>query len=168
MPVKINLGCGRKYLEDHINCDVLPSLRADKHFDLEIFPYPFDSESADEILLDNVLEHLTDVIKVMNEVHRILKRGGVVKIIVPYAKSDWSFQDPTHKHFFTEKSMDYFAPDFAYNFYSSCRFEIRKADLIYDNSTIRHKLRNLIPLRSILRYFLYNLYDGVYFEMVKI
>ncbi len=168
MAVKLNLGCGRKYLEGYINCDFVPSIKADKYFDLEVFPYPIESNSADEVLLDNVLEHLNDVLRVMTELHRILKPGGVARIIVPYAKSDWAFQDPTHKHFFTEKSMDYFRPDFEFNFYSKCRFEVRKAELRYDSTTLRHKLRNAIPFRSVLRYFLYNLYDGVYFELVKV
>jgi len=168
MAVLLNLGCGRKYLDGYINCDVVQTVKADKYFNLEEFPYPFEPNYADEVFLDNVLEHLSDVPRVVNEIHRILKPGGMLRIIVPYAKSDWALQDPTHKHFFTEKSMDYFKEDFQCNFYASCRYHIQKADLTYDNSTFRHKLRNSIPFRSVLRYFLYNLYDGVYFEMIKI
>jgi predicted SAM-dependent methyltransferase len=168
MAIRINLGCGRKYLEGFVNCDIARTVKADKYFDLEVFPYPFEANVADEILLDNVLEHLSDVPRAVTEAHRILKAGGLLRIIVPYAKSDWALQDPTHKHFFTEKTMDYFAEDFPCNFYSTARFKILKAQLTYDNSTLRHKLRNAIPFRSVLRYFLYNLYDGVYFEMQKI
>lgn len=168
MAVKINLGCGRKYLEGYVNCDFSPNVKADKYFDLEVFPYLIDSNSADEIFMDNVLEHLADVPKVMAELHRITKPGGLVKIIVPYAKSDWAFQDPTHKHFFTERSMDYFSEDSPYNFYSESRFRIRKAELTYDSRTARQRIRNLIPGRSVLRFFLFNLFDNVYFELEKI
>ncbi len=164
---KINLGCGRKYLTGYLNCDVSPNVKADVYFNLDVFPYPLEADSAEEILLDNVLEHLEDVVGVMTELHRILKPGGVLKIIVPYAKSDWAFQDPTHKHFFTERSMDYFAAGSPYNFYAACRFNVLQAALTTDNRTTRQKLRNAIPFRSLLRYWLFNLYDNVYFELQK-
>jgi hypothetical protein len=31
-----------------------------------------------------------------------------------------------------------------------------------------HKLRNLLPLKKYLRYFFWNIYDGIYFELEKI
>ena len=74
--VKLNLGCGDKYLKEYINCDVLKTVKADKYFNMETFPYPFKKNYADEILLDNVLEHLQDVVQVMEELYRILKPGG--------------------------------------------------------------------------------------------
>ncbi len=167
MAVKFNLGCGQKHLEGYVNCDFNQETKADQFFDLNIVPYPLESGIADEILMDNVLEHLDDVPKVMCELHRILKPGGLARILVPYAKSDWAYQDPTHRAFFTEKSMDYFAEGFAYNYYTRCRFKIRRAELVSDSTTLRHKLRNCIPFRSVLRYFLFNLYDSINFELVK-
>ncbi len=168
MALKINLGCGMSYLSDYVNCDVLPHVRADKHFDLNALPYPFESGCADEIFMDNVLEHLDEVPRVLAELHRILKPGGLLRIIVPYAKTDWAFQDPTHKHFFTERSMDYFAEGGKWSFYSLVKFKIAKAELVGHNTTWLHKLRNLIPMKRFLRYFLFNLYDNVYFELVKL
>ena len=168
MAVKFNLGCGQKPLEGYINCDFNPDIKADRHFDLNVFPYPLDSGSADEVFMDNVLEHLNDVTRVMCELHRILKPGGMARIKVPYAKSDWAYQDPTHKAFFTEKSMDYFAEGYAYNYYTRCRFKVVRAELIADSVSLRHKLRNCIPFRSVLRFFLFNLYDSIEFELVKV
>ena len=168
MSVKINLGCGQKYLDGYINCDLLPTVKADKHFDLDTFPYPFESGVADEIFMDNVLEHLESIPKVMGELHRILRTVGRLRIIVPYAKSDWAFQDPTHKHFFTEVTMNYFSEGFDYSFYTPYRFKVVRAELVSHSVSFRHKLRNLIPFRSVLRFFLFNLYDNVYFELDKI
>ncbi len=167
-PLRINLGCGRQYLEDYLNCDVNPRVKADRYFDLDTFPYPLEADSATEIFMDNVLEHLEDIPRVMGELHRILRVRGTLRIIVPYAKSDWAFQDPTHKHFFTEATMNYFSDGFEYSFYTPYRFRILKANLVAHRKSLRHKLRNLIPLRSVLRYFLFNLYDNVYFELEKI
>ena len=167
-PSKVNLGCGQKLLDGYLNCDVLEHIKADRHFDLETFPYPLADAFADEILMDNVLEHLDDIPKVMGELHRILKTGGVLKILVPYGKSDWALQDPTHRHYFTEASMNYFCEGHPYSYYSTFRFKLIQATLFTDNETTRHKLRNMIPFRGALRYFLTNLYDGIYFELEKV
>jgi len=167
MALRVNLGCGRRYLDGYVNCDVVSTVRCDRRFDLNCTPYPFEADSVDDVLADNVLEHLDDVVRTMEEIHRILKPGGTATILLPYAKSDWAFQDPTHKHFFTERSMDYFAVDDAYNFYTEARFIVRQARLVANHHTPRLRLRNLLPFRPILRYFLFNMYDGLHFELQK-
>ena len=168
MALKINLGCGRKYFPEWVNCDVVPHVKADKYFNLNQPPYPLESDCAEEILLDNVLEHLEDIPRIMEELHRILQTGGVVKIHVPYGKTDWALQDPTHRHYFTEKSMNYFCDDDPCNFYSQARFKLKEARLYCHDTTILHQLRNLLPFKKYLKYFLYNIYDGIYFELQKI
>ncbi len=168
MALKLNLGCGEKLLPGYVNCDVLPHIPADRHFDLDSFPYPFESGTVDEIYMDNVLEHLRDVVEVMRELHRLLRCGGRLRLVVPYAKSDWALQDPTHRHFFTEQSMNYFCEGWPYSYYVPFRFRLIEARLCSDSRNLRQRLRNLIPGRSVLRYFLYNLYDTVHFELEKL
>ena len=168
MTLKLNLGCGQKYLPGYVNCDVLPHVRADRYFDLNRFPYPFADGCADEIWMDNVLEHLDDVVVVMSELHRLLRPGGRLRLLVPYAKSDWAYQDPTHKHFFTEQSMNYFCDGWDYSYYVPFRFRLIEARLYADRDNFRKRLRCLIPFRSVLRYFLFNLYDGISFELEKL
>ena len=92
----LDLGCGKKKREGAIGVDFSDRHDADVIHDLNAFPYPFDDDSVDEIYLDNVLEHLDDPLKVMEEVHRICKPNGLVKVIVPYFRSVWAFIDPTH------------------------------------------------------------------------
>ena len=167
MPLKINLGSGRDYLPGYLNCDVATGVKADRHFDLNVFPYPLDPDSADEILMDNVLEHLDDIPRVMTELYRVLRPGGLLRIIVPYAKADWAYQDPTHRHYFTERSMDYFCSNGRYDFYAAVKFELRRAELVAHATNWMHKARNLLPFRSVLRYFLFNMYDVVEFDLVK-
>ncbi|MGD0539166.1 MAG: methyltransferase domain-containing protein [Verrucomicrobiota bacterium] len=168
MTLKLNLGCGQKYLPGYVNCDVLPQVKADRYFDLNRFPYPFESGCADEIWMDNVLEHLDDVVGVMGELHRLLRPGGRLRLLVPYAKSDWAYQDPTHKHFFTEQTMNYFCDGWNYSYYVPFRFRLIEARLYADRDNLRKRLRCLIPFRSVLRYFLFNLYDGISFELEKL
>ena len=169
-PIKLNLGCGNDYKPGWINCDTVAThnIKADKYFDLEVFPWPFPDNHADEILLEQVMEHLPNTLGTINEIWRILKPGGIVRINVPYAKSDCAYQDPTHRKFFTEKTMDYFTEAFPWNFYSSVRFKLLRAELTTIDRTPLLKLRNLVPFRKYLTGFFWNMYDGVSFEMQKV
>ena len=109
--VRIDLGCGKKKRAGSIGVDWSDQHDADVVHDLNVFPYPFESSIFDEIYIDNTLEHLDDVVRVMEEIHRICKPGGFVKVIVPYFRSVWACVDPTHKHFFTVESFSYYDPD---------------------------------------------------------
>jgi predicted SAM-dependent methyltransferase len=168
MGLKLNLGCGEKILAGYVNCDVLPHLEVDRRVDLNVVPYPFEDACAEEILLDNVLEHLEDVPKVMAELHRVLQTGGRLRLRLPYAKTDWALHDPTHKHFFTERSMECFARGYPSSFYFTFKFHLVEARLFGESTTWRHRLRNLLPFKNVLRYFFWNIYDGVYFELEKL
>lgn len=107
----LDLGCGNKKREGAVGVDFNERTQADVIHNLNTFPYPFEDSSFDEIYIDNTLEHLDDVIRVMEEVHRICKPNGLVKVIVPYFRSLWAFIDPTHKHYFTVDSFSYYDPD---------------------------------------------------------
>ncbi len=107
----LDLGCGKKKRIGAIGVDFSDRHQADVIHDLNVFPYPFESESIDKVYLDNVIEHLDKPMRVMEEVHRICKPGAAVKVIVPYFRSPWAFIDPTHQHFFTVDSFAYYDPD---------------------------------------------------------
>jgi SAM-dependent methyltransferase len=109
-PKILDLGCGKKKRPGAIGVDYSDRHSADVIHDLNVFPYPFADNECDVIYLDNVLEHLDHPMQVLQEVHRICKVGGQVKVIVPYFRSVWAFIDPTHKHFFTVNSLAYFDP----------------------------------------------------------
>jgi SAM-dependent methyltransferase len=125
----LDLGCGKKKKANSIGVDYSDRHNADVIHDLNIFPYPFDSSSIDEIYMDNVLEHLDEPMRVMEEVHRICRPGGIVKVIVPYFRSVWAFIDPTHKTFYTVDSFAYYDPSHIicqrYD-YVSTRFYVNK------------------------------------------
>ena len=106
--MQLDLGCGAKKREDCIGVDWSDSFNIDVKHDLNVYPYPFEDNSVDKIYLDNVLEHLSDVVKTIEECHRILRPGGIIEIKVPYFRSKWAFIDPTHIHYFGYQSFDYF------------------------------------------------------------
>lgn len=97
--------------------------RVDIVHDLNDYPWPFETDSVDEIVMDHVLEHLVDRNRAIKESHRILKLGGVAKITVPHFTWQYAFMDPTHRHFFAYGTFFYYARDCGYfDFqFSSCK-----------------------------------------------
>jgi ubiquinone/menaquinone biosynthesis C-methylase UbiE len=167
--MKLNLGCGSKNLPGYINVDHPRTATAkDVAHDLEKLPWPFEDNSADEILMQDALEHLTFPDEKINEVHRILKPGGVFWGGVPYAHSDGAVQALEHRWFFTEKSFDYLCEGRSGYVLGKPLFRVQYIRLATANNTPKTKLRNLIPFRSFLRHWLRNMYDEVEFKLIKI
>ena len=125
----LDLGCGNQKREGAIGIDINPDTNADIIHDLNTYPYPFEGSTFEIIYADNVIEHLDNVVNVMEELHRISKLGGIIIIKVPYFRSRYAFIDPTHKHYFTVESFTYFDPSHIhhtlYN-YSRCLFKTIK------------------------------------------
>lgn len=84
--VMLNLGCGVQMLKGFINVDTVKPSNADSSFVLgSVDNLPFESDSVDYAIMDNVLEHIrmADIPKVLFEVRRVLKKGGRFVIVVP-------------------------------------------------------------------------------------
>jgi hypothetical protein len=96
--LKLNLGCGMRKLEGYINVDKYGD--PDVRHDLELFPWPWQDDSADEMALTHVLEHLGQdpdtYIGIIKEIYRVCRPGASVKIVVPHHRHDYFFDDPTH------------------------------------------------------------------------
>lgn len=106
---KLNLGCGDDYRDGWINVDI-GNCKKDIEHNLEELPLPFDDNSFDYILLQQVLEHIdrAKFPKFMEDLHRISNNGCQIHIEVPYYNSKNAWTDFTHKNFFTEESFGYF------------------------------------------------------------
>jgi len=161
MSKKLNLGCGKDIKPDYINLDRVKLPGVDVVHDLNKFPWPFKNNEFDEILCKHVIEHLMDFGKTMKEIHRIIKPGGVVKIIVPHFTSKAAF-DPTHKHFFTYDTFDCFLKNWQTHYYYDFHFdEITKKKIMFGKkyaiwNWIIEPIANLFPNiyeNTILRIF---------------
>ena len=120
---RLNLGSGGRPLDGLINVDINPHAPGVNLIqDLNQFPWPFASNSIDEIVMDQALEHLVDCNRAIQEVHRILRPGGVARISVPHFTWQYAFTDPTHRHFFGYHTFSYYARDCGFfNFrFASC------------------------------------------------
>lgn len=67
--------------------------------DLFTFPFPFKDESVDAILCSHFFEHIPGLLrgKWMDEVYRILKPDGKMRMICPYELNIRAAQDYTHQ-----------------------------------------------------------------------
>lgn len=61
----------------------------------DIAAMPFRDEAFDLIICSHVLEHVDDDIAAMKEMVRVLSRGGVAMVLVPFADSPVTDEDPT-------------------------------------------------------------------------
>lgn len=103
--------------------------------DLNKYPYPFKDNSFQTIRIWDYLEHLDDIVKTTEEIYRILQPNGIFKIMVPHFSNFYAFTDPTHKHFFGFKTMDYFVPTTKYYAlgYTFAKYEIIQTTIGFPN-----------------------------------
>ncbi|HLD88874.1 MAG TPA: methyltransferase domain-containing protein [Candidatus Nanoarchaeia archaeon] len=132
MVEKLNFGCGRKILKGYVNVDIQKHKKIDYSFDFNKFPYPLENDKFSYILVDNVLEHLDDPAKVLEELHRISKNNAIIHIIVPYYNCSGAYNDVTHKNFFNERSFEVLSnsSDFYWLEQRKRKFAIKKNELV--------------------------------------
>jgi predicted SAM-dependent methyltransferase len=138
--MKIQLGSGRDIREGYINTDIVDMVGIDKVLNVMFFPWPFEDNSADEILALDLIEHLpthtneyeSTLIKFIEECHRILKPDGVLNIRTPSWHADFLWIDPEHVRGYDIRSMDFFDPttDFgrATGFYTKVKFSVKATE----------------------------------------
>lgn len=154
---KLNLGCGRYPDEEAINVDIAYLPGVDFNHDLnKPFPeieigigvFAFGDGRFEEVVAQDIVEHLDDVIAFTREVWRMLKIGGRFKFHTNYAGHLSGFTDPTHKHFFTPNSFDYFDPTTflgeQFGFYSPDRkFKIHRKEINQSGTGIWFELEKI-------------------------
>jgi SAM-dependent methyltransferase len=120
----LDVGCGINKLKGSIGIDRNASSRADVLCELDHFPYPFRDSSFDSLQAIHVIEHVSDVIRTMEEFHRLVRDGGEVFIVTPHYTDFSSFCDPTHRWHLNSFSLRYFGPDHGgFGYYSSATFQ---------------------------------------------
>lgn len=127
----IDLGCGRSPrnpfrarevlgLDLMTACDVTPPFPFEYRMVSPGAQLPVDSSSADSVSGYDFLEHIprhdrdpagrifNPFIELMNEVHRVLKPGGLFLAVTPAFPAASAFVDPTHVNFITADTHAYF------------------------------------------------------------
>ena len=145
---KLCIGSGNKKREDAVNIDIVSSTGPDICHNLNETPWPLPDHWFEECHAYDVIEHLNDIVATMEEIHRVCRNGATVRITVPHFSCSNAFTDPTHRHYFSCFSLNYFTGEHEFSFYSDRRFK-RKANQIVFASTfvnkIVHRLANRFP-----------------------
>jgi ubiquinone/menaquinone biosynthesis C-methylase UbiE len=109
----LDVGCGQAKTVGAIGMDMNPATQADILADANNLPWPFKANAFDRIVCRHIVEHVTDLILFMEEVHRVGRPGAVVEIITPHFSNRYSFTDPTHLRHLGWRSFDYFTAESA-------------------------------------------------------
>jgi SAM-dependent methyltransferase len=123
----LDVGCGRNKRPGAIGIDRNPRTAADVLVDLDHFPWPFRDSSFDELYAVHVIEHVADVVRTIEEFHRLVRPGGRIHIATPHYTDFSSFCDPTHRWHLNSFSFRYFGADHGgFGYYSEARLRERK------------------------------------------
>jgi SAM-dependent methyltransferase len=136
--VTVDLGCGRRPVPGSFGLDAigLPGVQVVARLD---GPHlPFRDASLDQAYALNVLEHLDDLVAIMDEIARVLRLGGRCTVEVPYFASVSAYADPTHRRQFTYGTLEHFAapPEHGWSanrhtWFGQTRFQVTWRRLIF-------------------------------------
>lgn len=104
----VDLGCGATKQRVHavgVDLVALPGVDVVADFRSAL---PFADSSLDRVYAVHVLEHLVDVVDVMNELHRVLAPAGTLHVMSPDWRSTSAIADPTHVRFFSVQTFKHF------------------------------------------------------------
>lgn len=108
MKTKLNLGAGISGIrKGYVNLDMVKYPGINVVWDLNKLPLPFEDNQFEEILAYNILEHV-NYVPLMDELYRILKPEGIIKITVPHFTYVEAWADPTHINHFSYLTFSYF------------------------------------------------------------
>jgi SAM-dependent methyltransferase len=104
----VNLGAAKDIRGRFINCDIHAGPGIDRVFDAGLSPWPFPDASVDYIYASHMLEHIEpkNLDTCMKEANRVLVKGGVFEIRVPFGPKGTSVNDePRHLNEFYPTSL---------------------------------------------------------------
>lgn len=111
---------GRSEWDGLVTVDFNSDHTPDVVHDLNVFPYPFENDTADEIHAYEVVEHLgqqgdfKSFFAFWSEIWRVLKPGGVFLGSSPNWDSQWAWGDPGHTRIISAACMTFLSqPNYA-------------------------------------------------------
>lgn len=106
----LDLGCGEfKKVPFAIGLDRVKTPAADVVHDLDVYPWPFADDTFDGVIASHVLEHVADLMKLCDELHRICRDGALIRVATPHFSSADAWADPTHRRAFGYRTFEFFA-----------------------------------------------------------
>lgn len=161
--LKLDLGCGTAKTKNSIGVDKFLLPGVDVVAQLDEYPYPFVNDVFDEIYMNDIIEHLPDTIRTMEEIYRISKPNAKIYIRTINWNSHYNAMDPTHVKTFHERTFDFFGHYQGREYYSKARFDISSVKYGYnDRAKLIFRSEKLMKYLS---HFLNNVLESLYFEL---
>lgn len=108
MAFALDVGCGNNKVDGAVGLDRVRGTSADVIANLDQSGFAFLDNTFDRVYCFHVIEHVSDVIQFLEEIHRVSRNGAQIVIHTPHASSAYSFLDPTHTRHLTFRSLDLF------------------------------------------------------------
>ena len=126
---RLDIGAGRdERLPGALRLDRARRTAPDVVADLDA-GLPFRDASFETVGAYDVVEHVADLVALMEEVHRVLKPDGRFQVTTPHFSCANAYTDPTHRRALGLRSFDYFSDGHPLAFYSTARFRVRTRTL---------------------------------------
>ena len=115
----LDIGCGDKklsgkenfsnynFIGDVIGLDLNKTRQTDIVYDLNKGKLPFKNNDFDIVYTSHCLEHVQNIVPLLLDIYRILKKGGHLLIRVPHVSYIDSLGDLTHVRLFSYSSLDF-------------------------------------------------------------
>lgn len=133
----LDVGCGTMKYPGAVGIDQFDLDGVDVVHDLNARPWPFEEGAFDRVVCRHSLSHFSDFVATVEEIHRVLKDGGILEVWGPHFTSDNFFTDPTMVTPLAYRTFDYFATNpFAWSFHSSGQFVIERRSLTFRNHAV--------------------------------
>jgi SAM-dependent methyltransferase len=122
----IDIGCGDRKYPGSLGIDIAPLKGVDLLADIGR-GLPLRDSSVDAVHASHVLEHIDDLVGLINEVWRVCRPGARFYVTVPHATSSYmTWRDPTHRRGVNLSTLSYFdktTPDGRrFGYYSTADF----------------------------------------------
>lgn len=114
--LKLNLGCGPDYREGWHNVDL--SGKCDETVDLSTYPWPWEDGQFEQIVANDILEHMPMCLPFIDECWRVLTSGGRLVVRTPKGDSPYLWIDPTHIRGYEPETFHFFDPTTEYGKYN--------------------------------------------------
>ncbi|MEP6953430.1 MAG: class I SAM-dependent methyltransferase [Solirubrobacteraceae bacterium] len=119
----LDVGCGSKKWPGATGLDISADTDADVVHDLDAFPYPLEDSAFDQVLMQDVIEHVREPVRVIEELNRVCRPGARIQLRTPHFSSMLAYSDPTHLHYFSAEAIRTLAePRFSH--YTSTRMRV--------------------------------------------
>jgi SAM-dependent methyltransferase len=148
----LNVGSGHLKLPGILNIDISPykgvSVISDAH------NLPFRSEKFEALILEAILEHVSDPIKVVRESYRVLKKDGILLVELPFISE--FHNSPFDYHRFTLPGAELLLKDF-----NKIESGISVGPTGALNGVLRNYLATMFSFNNITLYEILNMFLGL-------